>query len=242
MTNNLVVNTPGGLISLQSAGIENGDVILNLNTLGGVVSYKSGTISPGDDVLVVPTPAGLVAVTDGGSESSTGLQPSETPPVGPPLAPPSNCILYCLGFDRAVRFDGESCNLGTLNFTWDGTGEIYLAGNCSNGDIWADNWINIGGIIRVSSQGTPYVWSGSSVDITSLLSAGNNNLDIIVYDGYPLASTASPGNLIGCSPLYLVQIGGSGVGLVSYGKSASSCSNGGGPPQPGMGYLGNKGP
>jgi hypothetical protein len=148
--------------------------------------------------------------------------------------PLPNCILFSNGMDREVQFNGEGCVVGTLNFNWDGTGEVYLASVCNadpeTDSIWADNVLIIksplGQITRQTGtfvypfplNGQPGddfpVWGGKDVDITSLLTAGVNTLMIQVVDSFTLQPTiASSGNLIGWSSLYVVQVNGSANGL-----------------------------
>ncbi len=157
------------------------------------------------------------------------------------IQPLPDCILFTNGFKRAVQFDGEGCDMGTLSFNWDGTGSVFLASTCSANPN-SDN-ISCDNVLIISTpQGTitrqtgPYeypfppsdypVWEGPDVDITSLLVAGNNTLMIQVVDSFILSTTASPGNLIGVSSLYVIQENGAnanGISLVGF--TQGSCGN-----------------
>ncbi len=115
--------------------------------------------------------------------------------------------------------------MGTFSFNWDGTGEIYICSNCNaNIDtdvIWTDDEIIVKNVVTgheiyqidapnpgvAGPLGTSPEGSANSPDlnITSLLVTGNNNINITISDLY--------GSLTGCSPLFFVQIGGSGKGL-----------------------------
>ncbi len=178
------------------------------------------------------------------------LQRGTTTPTAsscPPAQVTDNAVLITQGFKNAVTYQGESVNLGTTAsgatildnfglgsflFNWDGTGEIYIS-SCADPDIstdviWADDELvistsqgNVTGESVNNGLGGPYpgAWYYHDLNITSILQAGNNCISLVVND--------TGGGMIGCSPLYLVQIGGSGEGI-STGTTGSGSGSGSG--------------
>lgn len=115
-------------------------------------------------------------------------------------------IIYCIsnGYHVPVKKVGEVDTIGPFTIAWDGIGQVYIASSpsayVSTDQIWADDELTI-----TSNYGTDIfdhanqngVIPASDLPITGILKSGVDTITAQITDVY--------GDLIGCSPLYIVQ-------------------------------------
>lgn len=113
------------------------------------------------------------------------------------------------GFNRNVNYEGEVVKLGLDGktiFYWDKKGTVKIAsktyGDLTNDKIWADDILIINGASYPFSD-LSGVYPASDIDITGMLHKGINVINAKIEDVY--------GAMIGCSPLYVVVVGGSSI-------------------------------
>jgi hypothetical protein len=155
-----------------------------------------------------------------------------------------NAIQISAGFDQPDQMIGEKIDLGstpggvTINgdfntgcvcFNWDGTGRVFIVSDPTadptTNTIFTDDAMTVTN--KTNSQSL-YATSGNvgngqaqypAPEITSILQAGNNCVNVVIQDLY--------GDLIGCSALYIVQYEGTGSGLSSGTGTGSGSGSGG---------------
>jgi hypothetical protein len=118
--------------------------------------------------------------------------------------------LLAPGFDRGVNYKGEVVSFNTTMFRWDGLGKVFLVSspgaNPYKNLIWADDELIVGGIVGCGSPeygfGSGGVWQFPALEITGIIHKGYNIVQAQIRDVYATR--------IGCSPLYVVQVGDSG--------------------------------
>jgi hypothetical protein len=175
------------------------DIVIELKLLSSTANDPSKTYKPDFRLynninydcwteIVVPSndPAG--------GEGGTGY----TPPVV--ISP-----LISTGFRRSVSTQGESVELGTFIFNWDGGGNVYIAsafsGDVQSATIYTDDQLNV--VNKSNSYATainsdnPNRVYDPPLNITSILVEGDNELEITLYDVH--------GVEIGCSALYFLR-------------------------------------
>jgi hypothetical protein len=104
-----------------------------------------------------------------------------------------------------VNYKGEVVTAGTATFRWYGLGEVFVvfspSANHGTDRIWAADVLIVNGFSYKSSNQSG-VYTIPCIDITATLHKGLNTIQAQIEDVY--------GAMIGCSPLYVVQVYGSG--------------------------------
>lgn len=109
--------------------------------------------------------------------------------------PEASCRQIHDSFSRpAIGYGTDYIILPDVSYTWDGEGSIYIADNCQNTQISADDQLIMStskGSLTYTNITPAWVTPGSPLNITDLLSVGNNIISMRVNDifgtsiGYP---------------------------------------------------------
>lgn len=147
---------------------------------GTLAIHGNSSINVGDTVLVTRTRTGEYIAVKGGVTSS-------------------NCVKVTDDFYRDGA-DNEVVDLGTFEYTWDGSGRVVIYPDCAvpfAESMWVDDTLQVstenGSLSRF--YGGP-AWGHPALTLNTILKEGKNEIDIKIING---------SGKIGCPTLYITH-------------------------------------
>ncbi|AEG18627.1 hypothetical protein [Methanobacterium paludis] len=171
--------------------------------LNGNVAVDAKGVKEGDTVLVATTASGdkvacpLTSIKAGDQVAVVKLQNGDKMAV---KVLNKVCVKITDAFSRIASPAGETFNLGTFTFTWDGVSKVYILKSCQSEPvigIYADDLLTASTSKGKVSCDYGGVWSKNPMELSSILNPGDNNINVTVTDLY--------GGVIGTPSLFIVQ-------------------------------------